>query len=192
MRRGIITLLPTKDKKNLLRFKNWRPISLLNTDYKILAKVLAFRLKKVLPSVIHEDQSGLISGRYIGDNIKLFIDVLHYFKRNDIPGLVLSIDFEKAFDKVESEFLYFVMKKFGFEEKFIRWIRLLYTDIRGAVARLVRRVPCNQEGPGSSPMSSIYVLQQDILSALLLSTQVYKWVPGRNGMSAPMWLPCLE
>ena len=61
---------------------------------------------------------------------------------------------------------------------------------RGAVARLVRRVPSNQEGPGSSPVSSIYVLQQDILSALLLSTQVYKWVPGRNGMSAPMWLPC--
>ena len=61
---------------------------------------------------------------------------------------------------------------------------------RGAVARLVRCVPSNQEGPGSSPVSSIYVLQQDILSALLLSTQVYKWVPGRNGMSAPMWLPC--
>ena len=56
--------------------------------------------------------------------------------------------------------------------------------------RLVRRVPSNQEGPGSSPVSIIYVLQQDILSALLLSTQVYKWVPGRNGMSAPMWLPC--
>ena len=65
-----------------------------------------------------------------------------------------------------------------------------YAYSRGAVARLVRRVPCNQEGPGSSPVSSIYVLQQDILSALLLSTQVYKWVPGRNGMSAPMWLPC--
>ena len=51
---------------------------------------------------------------------------------------------------------------------------------RGAVARLVRRVPSNQEGPGSSPVSSIYVLQQDILSALLLSTQVYNWVHGRN------------
>ena len=106
MRRGIITLLPKKDKNQLL-LKNWRPISLLNTDYKILAKVLAFRLKKVLPSVIHEDQSGFISGRYIGENIRLFIDVLHYFKINDIPGLVLSIDFEKAFDKVEWEFLYF-------------------------------------------------------------------------------------
>ena len=124
MPRGIITLLPKKDKNQLL-LKNWRPISLLNTDYKILAKVLAFRLKRVLPSVIHEDQSGFISGRYmIGENIRLFIDVLHYFKVNDIPGLVLSIDFEKAFDKVEWEFLYFVMKKFGFEEKFIRWIRL--------------------------------------------------------------------
>ena len=65
-------------------------------------------------------------------------------------------------------------------------------DRSSAVAWLVRRVPSNQEGPGSSPVRSMYVFQQDILSASLLSTQVYKWVPGRNGMSAPVWLPCLE
>ena len=111
MRRGIITLLPKKGKDQLF-LKNWRPITLLNTDYKILSKVLAFRIKKVLPTIIHEDQSGFISGRYKGENITFLIDVLNYFKINDIPGIVLSIDFEKAFDKVKWEFLYFLMKKY--------------------------------------------------------------------------------
>ena len=71
MKRGIITLLPKKGKDTLF-LKNWRPISLLNTDYKILAKVLSTRLQKVLPSIIHGDQTGFLKDRYIGENIRFF------------------------------------------------------------------------------------------------------------------------
>ncbi len=64
-KRGILTLLPKKQKNRLLP-KNWRPISLLNTAYKIISKLLAKRLQKVLPSIINHDQTGYLKGRYIG------------------------------------------------------------------------------------------------------------------------------
>ena len=69
-RRGVITLLPKEDS-NLLLLSNWRPIMLLNTDYKIASKILAKRIERVLPSIIHHDQTGFMKGRYIGQNIRL-------------------------------------------------------------------------------------------------------------------------
>ena len=76
-KRSILSLLFKKNDKHLL--KNWRPISLLNTDYKILAHVLANRLKTVINQLIHTDQNGYIKGRNIGFNIRLIQDVIEYF-----------------------------------------------------------------------------------------------------------------
>ncbi len=74
-KRGILKLLPKKDK--ILKFlKNWRPISLLNTDYKIIAHVLAARLQEVLPFIIHPDQNGYLKGRFIGCSIRTIYDVI--------------------------------------------------------------------------------------------------------------------
>ena len=69
-KRGIITLIPKKDK-NKFFLDNWRPISLLNTDYKIATKAIAARIAKVLPSLIHGDQTGYIKGRFIGTKCTL-------------------------------------------------------------------------------------------------------------------------
>ena len=69
-RRAIITLLPKKDKSREF-LKNWRPISLLNTDYKILTKTIAFRIQKLLPDIIGPEPTGCIKGRYIGENIRI-------------------------------------------------------------------------------------------------------------------------
>ena len=74
-RRGIISLLPKKDKPtNLLN--NLRPISLLNTDYKIATKAIARRLENILPFIINPDQTGYIKGRYIGENVRLISDMI--------------------------------------------------------------------------------------------------------------------
>ena len=65
--RGVITLIP-KEEESLLNLKNWRPITLLNVDYKIALKAIAKRMEPVLPILIHSDQTGFIKGRYIGEN----------------------------------------------------------------------------------------------------------------------------
>ena len=73
-KRGFITLIPKKDKNRTL-LDNWRPISLLNTDYKVATKLIAARIAKVLPSLIHEDQTGYIKGCFIGQNIRLLANI---------------------------------------------------------------------------------------------------------------------
>ena len=102
-KRGIISLIP-KDKNNLTTLSNWRPITLLNVDDKILAKVIAKRIESVLPKLIHSDQTGFIKGRYIGRNV-LLEDILEYTDIKKIPGILLFIDFEKAFDTIELPFI---------------------------------------------------------------------------------------
>ena len=99
-RRGVIKLIPKKDAE-LYFIKNWRPITLLNTDYKIAAKAIANRIKLVLPSLINHDQSGFLKGRFIGENIRLIHCVIQYATETSIPGLLLFIDFEKAFDSLD-------------------------------------------------------------------------------------------
>ena len=78
-RRGIITLLPKEDG-SLLELSNWRPITLLNTDYKIASKGIAKRLEAVLPDLVHTDQTGFIKGRYIGENIRRINGVMEHAK----------------------------------------------------------------------------------------------------------------
>ena len=131
-RRAIINLIPKKDKDPLY-ISNWRPISILNTDYKIIAKCLAIRLKKVLPEIINNDQTGFLPGRYIGENIRLVLDMIAYTNARNIPGLMLLADFEKAFDKLEWEFLFQALSFFGFGDDFIKWIRVMYSDITSCV-----------------------------------------------------------
>ena len=99
-RRGIIKLIPKKDAEPYF-IKNWRPLTLLNCDYKIAAKSIANRLKVFLPNLINNDQTGFIKGRFIGENIRLIDSVIRYAKEKNIPGLLLFLDFEKAFDTIE-------------------------------------------------------------------------------------------
>ena len=81
--------------------KNWRPISLLNVDYKILSKALTTRLSRVLSSIIREDQTCSIPGRTIFDNLALFRDTLDYISVTDETGILVNLDQEKAFDRVD-------------------------------------------------------------------------------------------
>lgn len=131
-RKSIITLVPKKDKDRTV-LKNWRPISLLNFDYKILSKVLARRIKKFLPQIVDTDQTGYIENRFIGENIRTISDLIHYTSLKNIPGLILLVDFEKAFDTVEWNFLDKVLDTFGFGESFRLWVKILYTDISSCV-----------------------------------------------------------
>ena len=102
-REGIITCIP-KDNKPRNQIKNYRPISLLNCIYKIASGVIALRIKGTLHKLIHADQTGFTAGRYTGENTRLVYDIMHLTEENYIPGLLLLIDFEKAFDSVSWSF----------------------------------------------------------------------------------------
>ena len=122
-RRGVITLIPKEDS-SLLDLSNWRPITLLNVDYKILAKVIAKRIESSLPKLINSDQTGFIKGRYIGQNVRLLNDLMEYTEANHIPGIFLFIDFKKAFDTLEWAFINKALEFFNFGPVIRRWISL--------------------------------------------------------------------
>lgn len=127
-RRGILNLIPKKGR-DLLYVKNWRPITLLNTDYKILAKALANRIKQFLPKLISEDQTGFMKNRNISTNIRKIIDLDDYCQSNGIPALVLSVDFERCFDTIEISSIDKILNYFGVGENYRSWIRLLFKDM---------------------------------------------------------------
>ena len=92
--RGTISLIPKKDKDKKY-LKNWRPISLLNNDYKTVTKALALRLEKVLPRIISAHQTGYVKGRYIGQSIRIITDIMSFMKKKNIPGLAVFLDLKK-------------------------------------------------------------------------------------------------
>ena len=119
--RGIITLIPKK-AKNSKKIYNWQLISLLNVDYKILIKMFATCIKETLHTIIHTDQRGFIPGRYIGENIIEILSITDKLEIEDKPGLLISIDFYKAFDTIEWPFIQKAFKFFNFMEYLTKWI----------------------------------------------------------------------
>jgi len=113
--------------------KNWRPISLLNVEYKIAPASISARIKSVLTKLISEDQSGFIPGRFIGDNIRLVYDIMYYTERINIPGMILLLDFATAFDSLSWKFMHNVLELFNFGPNIIQWIKMFYTNIVSCV-----------------------------------------------------------
>ena len=131
-KRGIIKVVPKK-QKNRLYLENWRPISLLNIDYKIATKTLAGRISKFLPKLINEDETGYIKGRYIGQNIRLIDDVLKVTSLENLPGIAIFIDFKKAFDSVDWNFIHNTLEAFNFGPQLRRWITTFYNGSSSCV-----------------------------------------------------------
>ena len=111
--RGIIKLIP-KSNKDATLLENLRSISLLNVGYKILTKTIAKRLENVLPKIINPDQTGYVKGRYVGENVRLISDIMSYTDEKNVPRVELIIDFRKAFDTIEWDFLIDTLSRFNF------------------------------------------------------------------------------
>ena len=120
-------------KKDLGLLKNWRPVSLLNVDYKILTKVIALRLEKILPKIASSSQSGYIKGRFIGESIRLIKDVMDFTKQKELPGIAVFLDFEKAFGSIEWDFLQKCLQTFNFGPQLRRWVSIFYNNITSCV-----------------------------------------------------------
>ena len=131
MKVGVLSLIPKKG--DLTTLDNWRPISLLNIDYKIVSKALAKRITNVIHNLISDDQTCGIPGKDISENVVSMSLLIDYVKKNDINGLVLKIDQYKAFDRVNHEYLFSVIKKMGFGHNFQKWIYILYNNIQSCI-----------------------------------------------------------
>ena len=131
-RMATITLLCKNPEKPEF-LSNWRPISLLNVDYKIVSKVLCNRLKHVVSNIVQLNQTCVIPGRSISDNLHLLRNVLDYADQKDMKVILLSLDQMKAFDNVSHEFLFKALEKYGFGPDFQHWIKMMYTDVRSQV-----------------------------------------------------------
>ena len=176
---GLITCLP-KCGKEKEYIKNWRPITLLNVVYKIGSACIANRLKNVLPKLISADQTGFMSNRYIGDNTRLLYDVMNYLNVNNLPGLLLSIDFEKAFDSLNWNFMIKVLNAYGFGDCVIRWIKTFYNNIKSSVLVNGNPTPwfsiergCRQGDP-ISPY--IFILCAEILAIMIKEDELIKGI----------------
>ena len=116
-----LALIPKE--KDATSFDRLRPISLCNIGYKIIMKIMARRLKNILPYIIPENQGGFTKGRKIWEIIILVQDAIHSSLKNGEKGMVVKIDLANAFDRVCHSFLYQVMLIFGFDPSFIRWVK---------------------------------------------------------------------
>ena len=180
-RRGLITL--SFKKGDRLEPKNWRPITLLNVDYKIASRALAGRLRQVIHAVVAPDQSCGVPGRYIGENVSFLRDVVHFASSSDVPVAILSLDQEKAFDRVDWSFLRRTLCHMGFGPDFVHWVDVLYGGVQSAVNvngylssffSLTRGV---RQGCPLSPL--LYVLYAEVLACNIRAN------PSISGLALP-------
>ena len=180
-RRGIITL--SFKKGDRLDPKNWRPISLLNVDYKIASRSIAARLLKVIHLVVDKDQSCGVPGRFIGENVAFLRDVVDFCSSSGTPAALLSLDQEKAFDRVDWTFLRSTLYAMGFGQSFVGWVNLFYNNVSSCVNvnghisnsfKLCRGV---RQGCPLSPL--LYVLVAEVLACNIRSSGLI------SGLSLP-------
>ena len=132
-RRAIITLIHKGKDLSRDELGNWRPISLTNFDYKILAKILANRFKGVISDIVDDDQTAYIRGRNITTILRLIDDVIEYVEVCNKTGAILALDYKKAFDSISKEYLLHCFKIFGFGDDFIQWVETLMSKTESAV-----------------------------------------------------------
>ena len=164
---GVITLLPKgiKDKKAL---KNWRPITLLSTLYKIISGVIANRFKVALPYVIGLSQKGFVDGRYMGEVTRLLYDTIHdAYSNKGKKGLIMSVDFEKAFDSVSFAFIEKAIEIAGFPKKLRTWVKILLNKFQSHInhaGNLLELIELGRGARQGDPIASIlFVLAIEVL-----------------------------
>jgi exonuclease III len=170
---AFLALIPKE--KGASNFNRFRPISLCNTSYKILTKIIANRLKTILPHIIPENQGGFIKGRHITDNILLVQEALHSSILRKDKGMIIKLDLANAFDRVNHSFLFEVMKKFGFDQAFVSWIKACIGSpwiapmVNGRVTKFFQASRGLRQGCPLSPL--LYAIQASVLSYQLWNSQ---------------------
>lgn len=130
--RAIISVIP-KAGKDVTECGSYRPISVLNIDYRLFTSILAKRLENILPDLIDTDQTGFVKNRESRDNVLRVLHLIENINKKDKEAVVVSLDAEKAFDSVRWDYLYLTLRRFGFNDQVVKCLKSLY---RSPTARI--------------------------------------------------------
>ena len=171
---GIISIIPKGDKDKRYS-NNWRPLTLLNTLYKLISGCIAERIKPALPNLINPDQKRFVAGRYIGEAIRNTYDTMHYAKDNNVAGLIFLIDFEKAYDSISFKFIQKCLSFFNFSEDIIKWVKILlynFSTVINHCGNLSERFEIGRGCRQGDPIASyLFILCIEILAHKLRATE---------------------
>ena len=163
---AFLALIPKE--RNAKSFDRFMPISLCNIGYKIITKIMAGRLKNILPYLVPENQGGFVKGRKIGDNVILVQEAIHSSLKNGDKGMVVKLDLANAFDGVSHSFLFQVMRRFGFTSDFIIWVKSCISTpwiallVNGRAGPFFQAMRVLRQGCPLSPL--LYAIQDFVLS----------------------------
>lgn len=185
---GVVTLIFKKGDPT--EIKNYRPITLLNVDYKIIAKLLACRLKGVVRSVVGESLVCAVPGRSVWENLILVRDVVSDVWDRKCGVALLSFDFEKAYDRVSHEFMFLVLERMNFPREFVCMVKVLYKNVFSRVlvnGALTEKININsgvRQGCPLSPLLFICCIEPLVVS--LCGEKIIRGVtiPGSGGREA--------
>ena len=165
-----VTTIIYKHKGETYILANYRPISLMNVDLKILTKTLNNRLKPILPTIIHQSQTA-VDGRKIDHSIHMIRDLIDLVDKEDTQAAFIFLDQEKAFDRVDHGFLFKTMETFGIGEEFIKWVKVLYSNASTKIkvnGHLTGNIPINRGVRQGCPLSALlYVMVIEVLALQL-------------------------
>ena len=174
MAQGVISLVHKKGDPSDLG--NWRPLTMLTVDYKLLAKVLAGRLRQVMPDVVAVDQTCGVAG-----NLQLIRDCIAWAEQRGLPLMVVALDQAKAFDRVHWGFLFRALARMGFGQRFVQWLQVLYRDAESRVSVNGHLGECFRLGAGvrqGCPLSPLlYVLYLEPLAAAIRADRGIRGFP---------------
>jgi hypothetical protein len=185
-----LALIPKEGQAN--RSKQYRPIALCNVIYKLLTKVIARRLKLILPTIISLEQSGYVEGRQILDSIILAHEVIHSLQKTKTPGMLLKLDISKAFDKLSWEYMKAMLIAFGFDQNWVTWILNLTSS--AFFSLLINGVPSKPFSPTrgirqGDPLSPfLFIIMAEGLSRSIHMALENKLLTGLplHGLSPPI------
>jgi len=177
---SFIALIPKQEKAKTL--DGFRPIALCNVVYKIISKFIANKLKPLPPTLVLEEQIGYVEGRHILNNIIQAHEVVHSLKSNKQASMIIQLDLAKAYDKLSWSYIRAVLRAYGFDHNWIRWVMALVSTtgfsilLNGAPSRTFMPSKGLRQGDPLSPF--LFVLMMEGLGRAIKTTNAEGRIQG--------------